>query len=128
MACPVTQSGNEVAFSLVSALCNIFYTPAKALVAAVGLPVGAIAGFLNGGDTRAAYAIWVPAAGGHVSLGRGGGSQAVAGRVAGPFGIFRAWIAVAVIALGRVGRNARAELIAIRVVVPHSPAAIVEGH
>jgi hypothetical protein len=38
------------------------------VVAAVGLPVGAVAGFLNGGDTRAAYAIWVPTAGGNYFL------------------------------------------------------------
>ena len=59
---------NEVAFSLVSAFCNIFYTPAKVVVAAIGLPIGAIAGTLNGGDTRAAYAIWVPTAGGSYFL------------------------------------------------------------
>ena len=58
------SQGNEVAFALTSALCNIFYTPAKALVAAVGLPVGAIAAFATGGDTRSAYAVWVPTAGG----------------------------------------------------------------
>src|SRR6185369_11722475 len=62
------SQGNEVAFSLVSAFCNIFYTPAKVLVAAVGLPIGAIAGTLNGGDTRAAYAVWVPTAGGSYFL------------------------------------------------------------
>jgi hypothetical protein len=62
------SQGNEVAFSLASAFCNIFYTPAKVLVAAVGLPVGALAGFATGGDTRAAYAIWVPTAGGSYFL------------------------------------------------------------
>jgi hypothetical protein len=62
------SQGDEVAFSLVSAMCNLFYTPAKGVVAAVGLPVGAVAGFLNGGDTRAAYAIWVPTAGGSYFL------------------------------------------------------------
>ena len=51
--------GTEVGFALWSAFANLAYTPAKVVVALVGLPVGAAAGFLNGGDTRAAYAIWV---------------------------------------------------------------------
>jgi len=58
------SQGNEVAFGLTAALCNIFYTPGKALVAAVGLPLGALAAFATGGDTRTAYSIWVPTAGG----------------------------------------------------------------
>jgi hypothetical protein len=58
------SQGNEVAFAVTAAFCNIFYTPGKALVAAVGLPVGALAAFATGGDTRTAYAIWVPTAGG----------------------------------------------------------------
>ena len=58
------SQGNEVAFALTSALCNIFYTPAKVVVAAVGLPVGALTAFATGGDTRSAYAVWVPTAGG----------------------------------------------------------------
>ena len=58
------SQGDAVLFAVTSAFCNIFYTPAKALVAAVGLPVGALAAFATGGDTRTAYAIWVPTAGG----------------------------------------------------------------
>ena len=58
------SQGNEVAFGLTAALCNIFYTPGKAIVAAVGLPVGALAAFATGGDMRTAYSIWVPTAGG----------------------------------------------------------------
>ena len=58
------SQGNEVAFALTAALCNIFYTPGKAIVAAVGLPVGALAAFATGGDMRTAYSIWVPTAGG----------------------------------------------------------------
>jgi len=58
------SQGNEVAFALTSAFCNIFYTPAKVLVAAVGMPVGALAAFATGGDTRTAYAVWVPTGGG----------------------------------------------------------------
>ena len=57
-----TDPGEELAFSTLAALSNIFYTPAKVVVAAVGLTVGAVAGFLNGGDTRSAYAFWVPTA------------------------------------------------------------------
>jgi hypothetical protein len=59
-----SQGNNEVGFVLMSACFNILYTPAKALVAAIGLPVGALAAFATGGDTRAAYTIWVPTAGG----------------------------------------------------------------
>lgn len=58
------SQGNEVAFALTSALCNVFYTPAKVVVAAVGLSVGAVTAFLTGGNTRSAYAVWVPTAGG----------------------------------------------------------------
>jgi hypothetical protein len=60
--------GGELAFSALSAVSNLFYTPAKVVVAAVGLPIGAVAGFLNGGDTRAAYAFWVPMVGGRYFL------------------------------------------------------------
>jgi hypothetical protein len=58
------SQGNEVLFSFASAFCNLGYTPAKVAVAAVGFPIGAMAGLLNGGDTRAAYAFWVPTIGG----------------------------------------------------------------
>ena len=60
--------GVEIGFSLLAAVSNLFYTPAKVVVAAVGLPLGALAGTLNGGDTRAAYALWVPMAGGRYFL------------------------------------------------------------
>jgi hypothetical protein len=42
----------------------MFYFPFKLVFATGGLLVGALAGTLNGGDERAAYAFWVPAAGG----------------------------------------------------------------
>ena len=58
------EPGEEIAVSTLAALSNIVYTPAKIVVAAGGLTIGALAGFLDGGDTRAAYAWWVPAAGG----------------------------------------------------------------
>jgi hypothetical protein len=43
---------------------NIFYVPAKAVMAIVGLVTGGFVGFATGGDERAAYAIWVPTASG----------------------------------------------------------------
>ena len=56
--------GEEFGLSLASAASNLLYIPAKVIVAAVGLPVGAVSGLLAGGDVRAAYAVWVPAASG----------------------------------------------------------------
>ena len=60
--------GAEFGYAMASAGANIFYTPAKVVMALVGMPLGAAAGFLNGGDTRAAYAIWVPMVGGRYFL------------------------------------------------------------
>lgn len=54
----------EARLSLIGAFSNIWYVPAKMVVAAVGLPVGALAGWLSGGDVRSAYAIWTPTVGG----------------------------------------------------------------
>jgi hypothetical protein len=61
-------AGAEVGFSILAAMSNLVYTPAKVVVATVGLGVGALAGFLSGGDTRSAYAFWVPMAGGRYFL------------------------------------------------------------
>jgi hypothetical protein len=58
------SQGTEALFAFASAFCNLGYTPAKVLTAAVGAPLGAMAGLLNGGDARAAYAFWVPTMGG----------------------------------------------------------------
>ena len=63
-----TDPGEEVGFSALAALTNILYTPAKVVVAAGGLTAGALAGFFTGGDTRSAYAFWVPSAGGDFFL------------------------------------------------------------
>jgi len=63
-----TEPGEEVGFSAAAAVCNLIYTPAKVVVAATGLTVGALAGFFTGGDTRSAYAFWVPTAGGSFFL------------------------------------------------------------
>jgi hypothetical protein len=67
-AAKATEPGEELAFSTLAALSNVLYTPAKVVVATGGLVVGAVAGFLTGGDTRSAYAFWVPAAGGSYFL------------------------------------------------------------
>jgi len=56
--------GAEAGLALGAAVSNVFYMPAKAAVAGVGLVAGAFAGLLTGGNTRAAYALWVPTAGG----------------------------------------------------------------
>lgn len=60
--------GEEAGFSLLAAAANLFYTPAKAVVAIVGLPVGAFTGWVSGGEERSAYAIWVPTSGGDYFL------------------------------------------------------------
>lgn len=60
--------GSEVGFSILAAASNLLYTPAKIVVATVGLVTGAVAGTLTGGDTRTAYAFWVPTAGGRYFL------------------------------------------------------------
>ena len=51
---------HEASLALQAIPANIFYVPAKLVVAAVGMVGGAIAGFVTGGNTRAAYGIWVP--------------------------------------------------------------------
>jgi hypothetical protein len=56
--------GDDVGYSLGAAGLNLFYLPLKVLVAGGGLVLGAVAGVLTLGDTRSAYALWVPAAGG----------------------------------------------------------------
>ena len=43
--------GEEAGFSLLAAAANLFYTPAKTVVAIVGLPVGAFAGWVSGGES-----------------------------------------------------------------------------
>ena len=56
--------GQEFGMAITATFANLLYTPAKVAVAVVGLAVGGITGVLTGGDTRSAYAIWVPAASG----------------------------------------------------------------
>ena|SRR5262245_13127042 len=59
----LTQA-EEAGFAVIATGANIFYVPAKLLLAVVAMPVGGIAGLFSGGDARTAYAIWVPALGG----------------------------------------------------------------
>jgi hypothetical protein len=65
LAARADSPGAEVGYSALAAVSNIFYTPAKVVVAMVGFVAGGAAGTLNGGDTRAAYAFWVPMIGGN---------------------------------------------------------------
>ena len=62
------NSGVEIEFAAIAAFCNLAYTPSKVVVATVGMALGGAAGALNGGDTRAAYAFWVPMVGGDYFL------------------------------------------------------------
>ncbi len=66
----LTQA-EEAAYAVIATGANIFYVPAKFLVAVAAIPVGGIAGLFSGGDTRTAYAIWVPAMGGTYFLTNG---------------------------------------------------------
>ena len=61
---PPVDQGLEAGTSLAASYINIVYLPAKLVVAFVGGIAGGVAGFLTGGDQRAAYALWVPLMGG----------------------------------------------------------------
>jgi hypothetical protein len=56
--------GAEFGMAVGAAAANLLYLPGKAIVAAGGLVLGGVVGVLTAGDTRAAYAVWVPAASG----------------------------------------------------------------
>jgi hypothetical protein len=58
------SGAEEAGLALGSAGINLFYVPVKGALAVAGLAVGAVTGLLAGGDVRAAYALWVPTAGG----------------------------------------------------------------
>ena len=62
------RSRGQFGLAVGAASLNLFYTPAKLLVAGAGLAFGSVVGLLNGGDVRSAYAVWVPAAGGTFML------------------------------------------------------------
>ena len=54
------SAGEEAGYAIGAATLNLVYLPAKTLVAIGGFILGAATGFATGGDTRAAYALWVP--------------------------------------------------------------------
>jgi hypothetical protein len=54
----------EVGYAMLATGANLVYVPAKLAVAGTGLVVGTVTGLVTGGDVRAAYAVWVPTAGG----------------------------------------------------------------
>ena len=58
------DGGSEVGLALGAAALDVVYVPCKAIMAVGGLIAGGVVGTLTGGDTRAAYALWVPSAGG----------------------------------------------------------------
>jgi hypothetical protein len=55
---------SEVAKSLGTTLLGVLYFPLKFSVALIGAPIGGVAGFLTGGNQRAAESIWRPTVGG----------------------------------------------------------------
>jgi len=58
------DAGREAALGGASVAANLLYTPAKLVMALLGLPAGALTFVCTGGNARAAYAIWVPTIGG----------------------------------------------------------------
>ena len=57
-----TTQGEEAALALAALGLDLVYVPAKVVVAAGGLLLGAVIGLATGGDVRSAYAFWVPSA------------------------------------------------------------------
>jgi len=62
------QPGAEFGLAIGAAAANLVYTPVKVITAFGGLALGGMTGLLTGGDVRAAYAVWVPAASGTFML------------------------------------------------------------
>lgn len=56
--------GSEFAKSWVTGVLSVVYFPIKFSVALAGAPIGGVAGFLTGGNERAAEGIWRPTVGG----------------------------------------------------------------
>ena len=54
------NGGAEAGYALGAFGANLFYIPAKLMLAGAGMVAGGVTGFLTGGSERAAYAIWVP--------------------------------------------------------------------
>ena len=63
-AAAMDTQADEAGRALTSAWMNIFWVPAKAVMAVVGLAAGSVVGLASGGNERAAYALWVPTASG----------------------------------------------------------------
>ena len=62
------SGGEEAGLAIGAATLNLLYFPAKTVVAIGGFILGGLVGFATGGDTRAAYALWVPTLSGTVLL------------------------------------------------------------
>src|SRR5437870_8325264 len=58
------RAAAELGLAVGAAAGNLVYLPVKLIVAFGGLALGSLTGVLTGGDERAAYAVWVPAASG----------------------------------------------------------------
>ena len=58
--CPAAEAG----LALGATALDLVYVPVKSVVAVGGMVLGSVTGLLTGGDTRAAYALWVPTGGG----------------------------------------------------------------
>ena len=58
-ASALTQ-GEEAGRAIASVGLNIFYVPAKAVMAVLGMVAGGFVGVATGGDERASYAVLVP--------------------------------------------------------------------
>ena len=58
-ASAITQ-GEEAGRALAALGLNIFYIPAKAVMAVLGMVAGGFVGVATGGDERASYAVLVP--------------------------------------------------------------------
>jgi hypothetical protein len=64
VAARAASPGADVGFAFAAAGIDILYVPTKFVIAGLGLMTGGLIAVVTGGDTRAAYALWVPTAGG----------------------------------------------------------------
>jgi len=63
-AAEARTAGSEAGLAVSAAFLNLIYVPTKMVVAIGGALLGGFVGWATGGDTRAAYGVWVPAASG----------------------------------------------------------------
>src|SRR5207237_10305614 len=54
------DAGTEFGLASGAVGASLLYPPPKVLTALLGLPAGALAGVVTGGDLRTMYAVWVP--------------------------------------------------------------------